>query len=134
MYLGTLNNEEKELFLGLAFHLACADGDYSEEEREMMQAYCHEMQVVFDQSKVLKSIDQILNAIKQTCGNKVRKIIIFEVIGLVMADGKYDEAERVLISRMESEFGVESGFAEKCEDILKEYISFQKRINEFVLG
>lgn len=43
MYLAVLSKEAKELFLGLAFDLASADGNYSDEEKVIINGYCQEM-------------------------------------------------------------------------------------------
>ena len=51
-----------------------------------------------------------------------------------MADGNYDNDERKIVANMEAEFGVPSNFADTCENILNEYITFQNRINSLVIG
>lgn len=134
MYLAVLSAEEKELFLGLAYKLSVADGEYSEEEKAIMQSYCHEMQCEFDVNRMVKSIDQLINRLNEIADLRVKKIVIFEAIGLTMADGIYGESERTIISNIETFFGVEKGFAGKCENILNEYISFQTKINQLILG
>lgn len=133
MYLAILSKEEKELFLGLAFALATADGDYSKEEKETIAAYCQEMQMEFDQEKMEKPIDEILGKIKLESNKKTKKIVIFEAIGLAMTDGNYDKSERDLVTHMEKEFGIESDFSRECELALNEYLSFQSRLNQLVL-
>lgn len=50
-----------------------------------------------------------------------------------MADNNYDKNERELVLQMEKRFGLEQGFATKCESILNEYILFQAKINQLVL-
>lgn len=133
MYLNLLNEEEKGFFLASAYYLATVDGDYSIEEQAVMQGYCQEMQMQFDLDTMVKPIEEIILKIKNNCNIKVKKIFIFELIGLSMSDGKYDENERMLIDHMENEFDIEADFGKKCESILGEYISFQNRINKIIL-
>ena len=46
MYLGLLNEVQKELYAELAINLASADGTFSEEERLVVDAYCQEMGIL----------------------------------------------------------------------------------------
>jgi tellurite resistance protein len=134
MYLALLDKEEKELFLGLAFDLAAADGNYSDEEKAMMDAYCQEMQITFDKEAMVQTEDDIIASFKNKSDNKAKKILIFELIGLALADGNYDASEKALVSKLEKEFEMEDGFADKCENILMEYLAFQGKINQLILG
>lgn len=45
MFLNILNNAEKTAFLQLAMICAKADGVIREEENEVLQAYCDEMDI-----------------------------------------------------------------------------------------
>lgn len=134
MYLAVLSTEEKELFLGLAYNLSVSDGTYSEEEKTIMQSYCQEMQCDFDVNTMVRPLNQIIARLNEIADLRVKKIIIFEAIGLTMADGTYGESERTILSDIEKEFDVEKDFGDTCEKILKEYISFQTKINQLILG
>ena len=133
MYLALLSEKEKELFLGVAFNLAAVDGDYSDEEKTVINGYCQEMQCVFDEKTMVKPMDVLIRDIKLNSNNRIKKIFIFELVGLAMADGNYDEDERALINNLELEFDIGLGFAKNCEAVLKEYIAFQTRLNQFIL-
>lgn len=134
MYLALLNEREKEMFLGVAYNLATADGNYSDEEKAVIDGYCQEMQFEFDEKKMVKETDILLDMISSDVSMKIKKIIVFELIGLAMADGSYDTDERKLISLAERQFGIETGFADKCESELTKYIEFQTKLNQIVLG
>lgn len=133
MYLAKLSKEEKELFLGIAYNLVYIDGVYSTEEQEMMDEYCHEMQIEFKQETMTKPIEELIDVIKNKCDIKVKKIVVFEAVGLAMVDGNYDDDERTFILNMQKEFGIDKEFEKQCETILQEYIKFQERINELVI-
>lgn len=133
MYLSVLNSAERVLFLGLAYHLATSDGEYSSEEQATIEGYCQEVQVQFDDNTMIKPIDYIINELTIKSNVKVKKIIVFEAIGLAMADNNYDEGERNIVNQMISAFGLDSIFSNECEQVIKEYISFQNRINKLVL-
>jgi tellurite resistance protein len=134
MYLAILSAEEKELFLELAYNLATSDGIYSDEEKEYMRCYCHEMQCEFNENMIVRSVKQIIERYNEISDLKGKKIIVFEAIGLAMADGNFDEGERNILIGIENEFCIEKGFVDKCEKVINEYISFQSKINNLVLG
>lgn len=135
MYLALLSEKEKEIFLNVAFNLVTADGDYSDEEKAVIAGYCQEMQYTytFDKKRTVKSIDVLINDIRSNSDNKIKKIFVFELIGLAMADGNYDESERNLINKLEMEFDIDLGFARDCETVLNEYIAFQTKLNQLIL-
>lgn len=64
------------------------------------------MKVNLDLEKMNKSIETIINEIKIECGEKEKKIIIFEAIGLCMLDNNFNEKERNIIHFIMSEFGI----------------------------
>lgn len=134
MYLALLKEEQKELFLSLAFNLASANGDFCDEEKAVIAGYCQEMQIVFDQERMVKPVEELISKINLSCDNREKKIIVFESIGLAMVDNKYDDSERKIVKLMTDMFELGDGFAEECESVLSEYITFQKRINELVIG
>lgn len=134
MYLSQLNKEEKTLFLGLAYAIATADRDYSIEEQNMIAEYCREMQVEFDEKTIIKSLDCIIETVNKISNTRVKKIFVFEAIGLAMVDKNYDDKERKIVSYMRNEFNLEKEFLQKCESAINEYIEFQNRINNLVLG
>ena len=133
MYLENLSSEEKVLFMGVAYHLAHIDGDYCINERNMMQAYCNEMGCEFDLEKVAP-LDDIIKDLAKKADMKTKKIIIFEAIGLAICDNKYDDDERAFIGGMTKVFNIEPAFVEQSEKVLIEYISFQSKINNLVIG
>lgn len=134
MYLANLNHENKKLFLELAYHLASSDGDYSESEQAMISCYCDEMHLPSDFKPHTKSVDDVISRLNILCTDTEKKIIIFEAIGLALADSNYDKSERAIVSQMCTVFGLEESFSGDCERILNEYIQFQNRVNKIVLG
>lgn len=120
--------------MGLAYNFAASDGDYSIEEQVTIQEYCFEMQIEFDEKTMVKPIDEIICEFSQRSNLKTKKIIVFELIGLAMADNKYDDNEKSIVLDMENKFGLDKRFGDECEKIIDEYISFQNRINNIVIG
>lgn len=69
-----LNKEQKELFLEFAFHLASSDGNYSDEEKIVIEGYCREMQMSFNYEKGVKSIDDIISKLNHSCEIKEKRL------------------------------------------------------------
>lgn len=134
MYLSLLNPEEKNLFLELAVTIAAADGDFSSDEKIMVQAYCNEMQISYDEEIKPHALDELLFALQEKSSERTKKIIVFELIGLAMSDKKYDESEKDIILKLQKEFNLTQNFTEQCEQIILDYISFQEKLNALILA
>ena len=134
MYLAMLNERQKQLFFGLAYHLVSVDGDFSDSERQTLESYCHEMQIdcVSDSHSI--PIGDIIKGLKNTCEVTERKIIVFEAIGLALCDSNCDATEREFLDSLMAELDVDKAFARQCEAMLKEYMDFQNRLNLLVIG
>lgn len=134
MYLGLLNETEKEAFLGMVHHLAVADGIYNETEKAALELYCQEMQCTFDEKTMVKPMNELIQYINKESSTQIKKVFIFELIGLSMVDEHYDDAERKIIQQMIKSFKISEDFETNCQAIMQEYISFQTRLNQLVLG
>ena len=133
MYLALLEDNEKELFLGLAYNLAAVDGDYSDAERAIIAGYCQEMFMDFDENTMIKPIEMIIEELGGST-ERAKKIVIFESIGLAMSDGNYDNLERNIVAQMCDAFGIDKTYVDNCEKMLNDYISFQNDLNALVVG
>lgn len=134
MYLSKLSEKQKNLFLELAYQLALIDNDYSEKEKIMIKSYCDEMGMEVPAAVRAASIDEIISAMNSGCMALEKKIIVFEMLGLAMVDGNYDESEREILAEIMRVFEVEEDFARESEKLLDEYIGMQNRMNTLVLG
>lgn len=134
MYLIRLNDEQKRLFLGLAYHIAVVDNNFSHEEQVLIDSYCHEMEIEFEPDIVLQPLDSILSKMQAVCNEQEKKIIVFEAIGLCMVDSTFDTSERELLCTVIKQVGIEKDFLESSEEMIQNYLSFQKKIDALVLG
>lgn len=134
MYLTLLNKEEKNLFLSLAYQASIVDGEFGIEEQELLRKYCEELAVDESQMDKSRSLEQILATLVELSDFKSKKIILFEIVGLIMIDGKNNASEEKLVSYIAKRFGLEVEYLQSCKDIVLEYIEFQGKINNIVLG
>lgn len=133
MYLSMLNDSQKKIFLGLAYHLSNADGDYSLHEQEMMKSYYEETGIEFDEKVENKSIETLLAELKNNFDLRNIKIIIFELIGLAMVDDDYSDDERAIIKSISIQFTIGENILNEYENLISEYIFLQNKINNAVL-
>lgn len=134
MYLSLLNTKQKKLFLSLAYNLAVSDGDFSENERQVINSYSVEMNLEFKMEDIDNDINRVVNEINSICEIREKKIIVFEMVGLAMADYNFDDGEREIIQKALSIFGLDSEFGSFCEKKLSEYFCLQEELNNKILS
>ncbi|MBP3476662.1 MAG: hypothetical protein J6K48_10130 [Lachnospiraceae bacterium] len=134
MYLSLLKEEQKRVFLELAYEMAFLDNDFGEKEQFMIESYCNEMQINVPPVIRARSMAEIIETIKEEWEGREKKIVLFEIIGLAMIDGNYDEKERKSIVSMTEIFGLQDKFRDECEILLKEYVEMYGKMNTLVLG
>jgi uncharacterized tellurite resistance protein B-like protein len=110
MFANIMDQSEKEKFLELIHKIAQCDEDYSEEEEELLNNYKIEL-VIQD----VKDTDSLEGLVDFFAGKtpELKKIVYFELYGMIMADGKIASKESELIQMIEKAFGLpESLYAE----------------------
>ena len=90
MFLQLLNHEDKEKFLELIYKIANADGEFAEEEQEIVDSYKKELGIlkIEDTSDIEGLIEYFSDKVME-----IRKIVYFETIGLINADEKIENTE-----------------------------------------
>ena len=133
MYLQFLKENDKENFLSLAHGVSLLDGTLGNEEQQMLDSYCSEMDV---SNKLLQSIVPLDTAVINLTNDSsllTKKIVIFELVGLVMSDGSYDKVEKDFIVSLISEFNLTNDYLSKCESYISDYMLLQAKINTLVV-
>jgi hypothetical protein len=133
MYLSMFSKEKKELFLEFAYHIAKIDGGCSKEEESIMQLYANEMHLEEWNLSQERDIDIILNEIIECSEKRDLKIFVFEVLGLVLVDGVYDEREKALLNKVIDIFQLDNNYLQSCKDKLEKYLILQQEINSLVI-
>jgi len=103
MFANVMNQTEKEKFLELIYKIAQCDDEYSEEEEDLLNNYKNELglQDVNDTD----TLEGLVNffAVKS---QELKKIVFFELYGMIMADRKIESKEKNLIELIETAFGL----------------------------
>ena len=88
---------QKHLFLDLELYMSKVDGDFSEEEKNIINAHCMEMRIDNNNYESEVAIDELVTAIKEKFTHKEKHILFLELTATVLADGVYHEAEKELM-------------------------------------
>lgn len=112
MFLNYLSEESKEDFLKLCVYASLANEEFAEEEKEMLKEYCKEMNIPDHIPGTEDSVEVVLENINKNAGITEKKIIVLELLGVVKADGLYDDAEQEFMKKL-------VGKLEMNEDIMK---------------
>ena len=116
MFLQVMNTEEKEKFLELVYKIANIDGEYAEEEQEIVNSYKNELGL----SKVPETsdIDGLVRYFSAKA-TELKKIVLFETVGLINADEKIEMEEADLLDKMSGAFGLDKDVVDRIKSVAK---------------
>ena len=116
MFLQVMNMEEKEKFLELVYKVANIEGEFSEEEQEIINSYKNELGLF--EIPETGDIDSLADyfAIK---ADEIKKIVLFEIVGLINADDKIVKEETNILNIMTGRFGLDNEAVEKIKAVAK---------------
>jgi len=104
MLLMKLKNEEKFAFLGLAYYIANIDGEFEQEEKDIIQEYCAEMGIESTEYNMSEfNLQETINKIKTP---KSQKIVLLELMILIHSDDKYHKFEQNIIDKIANNFQI----------------------------
>lgn len=129
-----LNGNEKSSYLQAIVFIALSDDTVSEDERSVLKDIA--INIGIDEKKagelILevengKTVESILNGIKS---RDVKLLLIYELITICYADGEYSNSEKETMKNICQLLNVEIAKLVEIEDIITEYIEFQKKVNK----
>ena len=131
MFLGLLNDGQKKLFLELAVKAAEANDVVTVEEQNVMEAFAREMQIepVYNSDD---SLDELLEQFCSSSSQKVKRIVLFELLGVLFSDSEFDEKEKLFISSVIEKFGIDESKVKDMRDAITEYANLYNRIVRIV--
>lgn len=121
MFLNQLAKENKELFLKVCIHAAWSNGVFVNEEKEMIFAYCREMCISENAPEYDGTIDAVIAELAEKASDKEKNIIVLEILGLVKADGVYEEKEVEFMNSLVSRMKVKEGVLSKLNSLITIY-------------
>lgn len=132
MYLNLLDIEKKHLFLDLELYMSNIDGEFSDEEKMIIDTHCLEMHIDNNNYIPENSLEVLMDKLKKEFSFREKKIIIFELAGTVMADGVYDGEERKLMEKIVHILGLEEDMINDAIQIITELKLVYSRCAEFI--
>lgn len=132
MFLNQLLSEEKEAFVSLSIHAAKANGVIEQEELAMIDEYCREMNIESYDMKNVMETEQILDIYKNS-DVKHKKIVLLETLGILYADGEYDQQEKQFVCEFFEKIGLSKDDVTRQEKLLNKYMDVVKELMEEII-
>lgn len=121
MFLEELNKKECIAFVNLIHALANIDEVFSEKERELIDDYIRELNLTKDAIGELTFDGAVQEVAKST--DRSKNIIYFELFGVALVDGEFDNKEIEFLNSLASKIGIS---AKKQQD----FIDYFKTVQE----
>ena len=86
MYLAMLDNEKRHLFLDLELYISKIDGDFSEQEKRVIDTHCIEMHIDNNNYESETSYDEMMSRLSETFSKQEKRIVFIELLATVLAD------------------------------------------------
>ncbi|MFW2491380.1 hypothetical protein [Clostridium chromiireducens] len=99
MFLNELSKNEGIAFMQLVKSLANSDNTFAKEEKNLYSDYLQELDIKENEVPDDSDLNSIYSTLKDS-SERNRNIIYFELIGLALIDGEYDENEVKLLEEI----------------------------------
>ena len=131
MYLRFLSHEAKFLFLELSLHMANADLSFTDDEKLMIAGLCDEMDIPVSFTSTI-SLEKAIRKLADISSERTKKMILFELGGVIMSDGLYDKAEEELLHRIADQVGIDSDFITNSMDCVCDMFKIYRRVSNLI--
>lgn len=132
MYLGELNATQKDRFLDLGIRLAATDGDFSDAEKEAIHLLCDEMRIA-DRYDEEASPEEAIRFFASEADRRVQRIVVFELLGIALADNVYHDREQELVAEAAKAFSIRDDEIKEISDAVVQlyglYVKFSRFVN-----
>ncbi|MGL5149601.1 MAG: hypothetical protein ACRC7N_03385 [Clostridium sp.] len=91
MFLNELNKNEAIAFLNLVDIFSKVDNVLANEEKELIEDYKEELEIKSEEISNI-SYDEVIASLKES-NDRNKRIVYFELVGLALVDGEYEEKE-----------------------------------------
>ena len=132
MYLNTLTNVEKELFLELALNACYANGELEPNEKVMMDQYGSEMGIKINSYKPSKTQSQVLEDLKSIKAIETLRKIYIEITALMMVDGVIDKDEEKYLKEIQKIASLKDSQVVRIRTSLEQIFSGYEYLNSII--
>ncbi|WP_411682940.1 hypothetical protein [Clostridium thailandense] len=104
MFLNELNKKEANAFINLVEALANVDNVFAKNEKDLIDDYIQELQL--DEENINKIDFETSVKEFEKAEARIKNIIYFELVGLALCDGEYDEKEIQFLKGLAARFNI----------------------------
>lgn len=132
MFLSNLNSNQKNLFIQLAIKAAESNGIVPIEQKNMLKAFAMEMSIspVYTTDR---DTEDIINELIASSNERELKIILFEILGIIVADSVFDEKEKVFVGHVVEKCNLDTALIDQMVKLLDDYANVFKSIVDVVM-
>lgn len=107
MFLTELTLNDRKDFLDLAYFAMGINGEYKEDEKQIFDAFIHECELSEYEPENQDNIKIKIKKLSKK-SSKVKRIVLIELMGILLADGEICDAEAEFLDTLGSKFEFES--------------------------
>ncbi|MBO4897676.1 MAG: hypothetical protein J5590_05205 [Clostridia bacterium] len=133
MFLQELKMEQRDLFLDLCIAVSSSDNEFSNSEKGLIKQLCAEM-MIKERYQIISEIDKTIDKLAEMSTQKEKRIMLIELAGIILVDGKYVEEEKEFIDKIGEKFSVPSDDIEKMMKIVLELYGVYGKIGAYLNG
>lgn len=128
MFLNQLKETNKEDFLKVCVYASLANGVFADEEKDMLFAYCREMNIKEHVPETPEALEVLMQKIREKTNIQEKRIFVLEILALVKADGVYDDQEKQFMKKMLDGLQLSDDVLKIFETLLEKYIRIGKEL------
>lgn len=104
MFLGELNEKESVAFINVVKNFALVDDTFAKQEKELIENYTKELNL---EGKDL-NLNELEEGIKilENSTDRIKRIVLFELAGLALIDGEFEDKEIEFIVKLSDRLGI----------------------------
>lgn len=131
MYLSKLSNEKKHLFLDLELYLSKSDGEFSKQEKQIIDTHCLEMRIDCNKYHCELPLDEVYKRLEE-CTPEEQHIIFIEMLATVIADEVYHDEEKKIVETLAEILKINSNEIEQAFSIIYNLKKTYEELGNFV--
>lgn len=128
MFLYSLKEDNKLRFIELCRYASEADEKVEDKEKETIAMYCREMGISKELSSVKRELNIVLNELKNEADTTEKRIILFEILGLMLADEQYTKLEEQFVLKIIEAFEMDNQTVNSMYGLLEIYKVVYKQL------
>ncbi len=127
MLLGTLNNEQKELFLHLAHSVVVSDGELNTGEAVLMAQMRREMGLP---DALEPHYVQVAGTEKVFNTSRAQTICMIELLRLAYSDGAFETEEQGFLGLLSEQFAIDSETFRRIDHWVRRLIALEEAVKD----